>query len=357
MALKGKSLCFTGILEMKRAEAKSLAEEAGATVTGSVSKKTNILVAGSGAGSKISDAQAKGVEVWTEDEFKDAINGKGKKRKKAAAPKKAAAAEPPKPPKPAKKAKGLPPPNPAIGEIAEISGLQGQGSIFANGSDVYDIDVAFRDASVNSNKFYKMQIIALNDGTFTFVQHWGRIGTKGQCKLTNYSDANEAMKDMEAKFKQKAGILFADRNSGVSGGSSKYQILNQRLDNAKAGRGEVAVSLMWDNRSQSKRNDLDLHVLCPSGQEIYFMNKKSDCGGELDVDRMQDCSEPVENIVWKKTAPKGKYSVYVNNFSSSHNGAMPYTAMVVVKGESEMIEGVTSTNPEEKKQLIKTFTV
>jgi hypothetical protein len=41
---------------------------------------------------------------------------------------------------------------------------------------------------------------------------------------------------------------FSQRNSGVSGGGGKYQVLNQRLDSAGAGRGDLAVSLMWDNR-------------------------------------------------------------------------------------------------------------
>jgi hypothetical protein len=39
-------------------------------------------------------------------------------------------------------------------------------------------------------------------------------------------------------------------------------------------------------------------------KKIYFMHKTSTCGGVLDVDRMQDCSDPVENIVWKNKVLK-----------------------------------------------------
>jgi DNA ligase (NAD+) len=66
--IAGKTLVFTGTLEkMSRAEAKSRAEALGAKVSGSVSAKTNLLIAGPGAGSKAKDAEKFGVEVIDED--------------------------------------------------------------------------------------------------------------------------------------------------------------------------------------------------------------------------------------------------------------------------------------------------
>lgn len=76
--LASKTVVFTGTLEtVTRDEAKARAQALGAKVAGSVSAKTDIVVAGPGAGSKLKKAEELGVKVLTEDEWFTLIGGSG----------------------------------------------------------------------------------------------------------------------------------------------------------------------------------------------------------------------------------------------------------------------------------------
>jgi DNA ligase (NAD+) len=66
----GKTVVLTGELEqMDRRAATERLEALGAKVSGSVSKKTDLVVAGPGAGSKLAKAKELGIEVWDEAQF------------------------------------------------------------------------------------------------------------------------------------------------------------------------------------------------------------------------------------------------------------------------------------------------
>ena len=72
--LSGKTVVLTGTLEqLTRQDAKEKLESLGAKVTGSVSKKTDVVIAGHSAGSKLDKANALRIEVWSEQQFLDSL--------------------------------------------------------------------------------------------------------------------------------------------------------------------------------------------------------------------------------------------------------------------------------------------
>jgi hypothetical protein len=78
--------------------------------------------------------------------------------------------------------------------------------------------------------------------------------------------------------------------------------------------GDVQVSVSWDAPS-----DLDLHVVDPFGEDIYYGNPVSSSGGQLDVDSNPACNidgRQIENIRWGSRAPGGTYTVRVDYWAN-----------------------------------------
>jgi hypothetical protein len=123
--------------------------------------------------------------------------------------------------------------------------------------------------------------------------------------------------------------------------------IRQRLQKA-GGRFEncsIRASLIWNTY-----DDLDLHVVTPKGEEIFFGRKVATCGGELDVDRNAggpQTREPVENIRWAKgTAAPGKYLVYVQNYrhhERSHKD-ISFKVELEVEGSVKTFVGVAKAD-------------
>jgi len=115
--------------------------------------------------------------------------------------------------------------------------------------------------------------------------------------------------------------------------------------------GDVAISLAWNSF-----DDLDLHVIPPSGEEISYNHKKSKCGGELDVDMnvKGESDKPVENVFWPTGgAPHGKYKVYVQNYAFHGNkkhvkdsSSVPFRVQVKVGDDVKIYEGKTHNTKE-----------
>lgn len=131
--------------------------------------------------------------------------------------------------------------------------------------------------------------------------------------------------------------------------------LSKRLEREGAKTGDVQLSLSWNNY-----NDLDIHCIDPLGEEIYFSRKRSQSGGELDVDMNaggQQSKEPVENIYWPAGgAPSGKYQVFVNYYAQYDSAdSTSFTVGVKEKNKTQEFSGLISRG--EPKRLIYEFTL
>ncbi len=109
---------------------------------------------------------------------------------------------------------------------------------------------------------------------------------------------------------------------------------------------DVRVSLLWNTR-----DDLDLHVIAPSGERVFYRNDASRCGGRLDVDRNVGGTTrtPVENIRWARgSAPTGEYRVLVQNFAYKEPGRKPvdFTVEIVNGGRVDRHQGRVSPQGE-----------
>ena len=121
------------------------------------------------------------------------------------------------------------------------------------------------------------------------------------------------------------------------------------------GTGDVQITLRWHNRV-----DLDLYVIDPSGYEIYFGDRFSPTGGQLDVDANYLCTgatnNPVENVFWPEGgSPDGTYQVRVNYYPACDEGPTAYEVTVVVEGRDTQTFTGTLNSPNET-AYVTTFT-
>lgn len=167
---------------------------------------------------------------------------------------------------------------------------------------------------------------------------------------------------------------------------SANDVLNKRLEQENAKTGDIQVSLLWNNF-----NDLDLHCVEPSGDEIWYQRKKSTTGGEMDIDMnfayggdISDgakdktlppevsrwvSSKPIENIYWPSgNAPAGHYKIYITYITNytflpklKEAGAKGcedpaiYTVRIKVGNKSIEFTDTISYNPKDKNYFIYEF--
>lgn len=149
-------------------------------------------------------------------------------------------------------------------------------------------------------------------------------------------------KEIFAELQQKYHVFFIYPQKGFEDRKADIDAEIQQRVEAAGGQYrnvDVRASLIWNNR-----NDLDLHVIAPSGEEIYYAHKQSACKGWLDVDMnvQGETTKPVENVRWSEgEAPSGKYTVFVQNYRFHESpGPTPYRAEVEVGGVIKRFNGI-----------------
>lgn len=104
------------------------------------------------------------------------------------------------------------------------------------------------------------------------------------------------------------------------------------------GTGDVQVTLSWDADS-----DVDLHVVAPGGDEIFYGRRQSPSGGELDLDSNAACEIDRirnENITWPiGRAPRGDYIVRVDYWSNCGVVRTEYTVRINNGGAVQIVSG------------------
>lgn len=114
--------------------------------------------------------------------------------------------------------------------------------------------------------------------------------------------------------------------------------VDERARDAGAVRGDLTFTLIWDGR-----DDLDLHVTCPSGKTVNFMTKSS-CNGQHDVDSNESdiAPDPVENVYFNDPLTGG-YTVRVRNYMARDGvGGRPFTLQISDHGRITTYRGTAT---------------
>lgn len=131
------------------------------------------------------------------------------------------------------------------------------------------------------------------------------------------------------------GNTFPISFSVVSGGAVG-PAASQTMQIVHVGSGDVQVSVSWSGKS-----DVDLHVVDPNGEEVYYGNRTSVSGGTLDLDSNAACSiDNVnnENIVWPTgKGVHGTYTVRVDYWDACGVAQSDYVVTVQTKGGTPQI--------------------
>lgn len=152
-------------------------------------------------------------------------------------------------------------------------------------------------------------------------------------------------------------------NYAVGDAGSVGAYSSQLMRFLRVGSGDIQISVAWSDSS-----DVDLHVIDPSGEEIYFGHRTAASGGTLDLDGNASCNRnnlpdgsaafvSNENVVWPLgRAIAGNYRVILDYWSACGNASTDYVVTVQRTGVAPQIFTGTFVGTAAPSDTVTTFT-
>lgn len=156
----------------------------------------------------------------------------------------------------------------------------------------------------------------------------GLDGDTGYSTVTGTDPDGDGVFDISVQVAAEAtqtSLVFSVATTDDQGNVGPYSQIEVAL--LMSGTGDVKVTLSFD-----RLHDLDLHVVEPNGDEIFYNQSTSSTGGQLDLDSGSNCeasSANAENIFWPPGgAPAGDYRVSVQNYQQCLPGDITFTVRI-----------------------------
>ncbi len=201
------------------------------------------------------------------------------------------------------------------------------------------------DSSINPKSFNKIEEVAIDK----FISDVLPTAKTVEVLFENKHQKN--LVSLIAPVDSNAKPLFKWSNnfSWSYNGDLTDSVIKERVKQAGGSiEGDVCCRLAWYNY-----DDLDLHMIEPNGCKIYFGNKDSSNGGQLDVDMNasgRNTRKPVENIFYrdKSRMREGVYTLFVHNYCKRETNDVGFEVEVDIKGELHRFEYQKAVKSKEK---------
>ena len=148
-------------------------------------------------------------------------------------------------------------------EVQRVGSAEGilstEVAVFSDAEYCYDAKLALVEPSINSDKYYILQIVKDGDDfvvpppSYFVCSHWGRTGTAGQTKLDPVASEEAAVQQFEKVFKSKTGISWREQDPGADPKKGKYRHL--AVSTAGLGKGGTGKWQYYLNHDPHGKRD------------------------------------------------------------------------------------------------------